>query len=88
MIGLLVAYSHLTNAQNEGEVSFSNIDTTPASINAASLNERLDKQDEQLQALKKENEVLKKQMKQIKTLFNANRRMIVLRTGSKQLITE
>jgi hypothetical protein len=88
IMSLLVAYSHLTSAQNAGENVSALNDTTLVGTNTVLLEERLNKHEEQLNSLKKENEVLKKQMKQLQTLFNSNRKVVVSRTGSKQLIVE
>ncbi len=89
IICLLVSYAHLTNAQHANEMVSPNIDTTTSGAKVGSVEERLNEQEQQLKVLKKENEVLKKQVKQIRSSLNySNRKVTVSRTGSKQLIVE
>ncbi|HSU49472.1 MAG TPA: hypothetical protein VLJ41_02735 [Segetibacter sp.] len=85
MIGFLITYGHLTNAQNANELVAVN-DTTVAGLKLSSLEEKLNKHEEQLQSLRKENDELKKQMKQLRPLLNADKKIIISRNGSKQLI--
>jgi septal ring factor EnvC (AmiA/AmiB activator) len=89
ILSFLLSYAHFTNAQNASEIVSPNIDTTTVGVKAGSVEERLNKQEQQFQALKKENEVLKKQVKQIRSSLNyTNRKVTVSRTGSKQIIFE
>lgn len=87
MIACLVAYSHFSNAQNASEtVSF---DTTKVENKIDVLQQRLSKQEQEMQAVKKENETLKKQVKMLQSsIGNTPRKVSVSRTGSKQVVIE
>ena len=87
IIGLLACYTHISSAQGTKEIVSSNIDTTTVDNKTSSVEDRLNKQDQEIQALKKDNETLKKQMKQLNPT-NAKRRIVVSRVGSKQIVTE
>ncbi|WP_147201617.1 hypothetical protein [Segetibacter aerophilus] len=89
ILGMLVVYSHVTNAQNASENVQTVADSTPVSTNIASSEARLNRLEKDMQSLKKENEILKKQMKQASSAFpNAKRKITVSRVGSKQVIVE
>lgn len=89
IIGLLACYTHVTIAQNAEEVASPNIDTATIAASTVSAEERLNKQEQEIEALKKDNQLLKKQINQLKSsLPNVKRRLHVSRVGSKQLITE
>lgn len=86
---ILAALSHVSGAQSEDAIiSLSNDTVVPAK--SKSIEERLDKQEQELQALKRDNESLKKEFKQLKSAINigGKRRVTISRIGSKQVIAE
>jgi small-conductance mechanosensitive channel len=90
LAALLAVFSHVTNAQSSEEVVSKNIDTiVDTTPKAEALDDRLTKQETELKALKKDNELLKNQVKQIKSsLPNSKRKFTVSRAGSKQIVVE
>ncbi|MCW3107598.1 MAG: hypothetical protein JWQ09_2104 [Segetibacter sp.] len=89
IVVLLAAYSHISSAQSSEEIVSSNIDTAPVATKIVSLEERMNKQEQEIQVLKRDNETLKKQMSQLRrSLPNAKRKFSVSRVGSKQVIAE
>ena len=89
LLGMLAVYSHVSNAQSASEKVPSITDTTPVANGAASSETRLNKLEKDVEGLKKENEVLKKQMKQVLPASpNTKRKLTVSRVGSKQVIVE
>lgn len=88
-IVLLATYSHISSAQSSDEIVSSNVDTTPIATKTVSPEQRLNKHEQEIQTLKRDNEVLKKQVNQLKSsLPNTKRKFTVSRTGSKQVIAE
>jgi hypothetical protein len=89
ILGLLAFYSHVSTAQSAEEIVSPNNDTTAPATKPTSLEERLNKQEIEIQALKKDNAILKDQIKQMKPSFlNAKRKTSVSRVGSKQVVVE
>jgi len=89
LAALLAVFSHVTNAQSSEEVVSGNIDTTSYTLKAETLDERLTKQETELKALKKDNQLLKNEVKQMKSsLPNSKRKFAVSRVGSKQIVLE
>jgi len=89
LAALLAVFSHVTNAQSSEEVVSGNIDTTSYTPKAETLDERLTKQETELKALKKDNQLLKNEVKQMKSsLPNSKRKFAVSRVGSKQIVLE
>jgi predicted nucleic acid-binding Zn-ribbon protein len=89
IIGVLAMYSHISSAQSSQELVAGNTDTTDLSTKSVTLEDRLNKQEVEIQALKKDNSLLKKQMKQVRSSLPAtSRKLTISRTGSKQLVTQ
>lgn len=88
IIGLLAVYTHISTAQNAEELVSPKLDTMPAA-KPVSIEERLNRQQHEIENLKKDNQALKRQLNAIKfPLPNAKRRVVVLRVGSKQVLIE
>ncbi|MCW3081793.1 hypothetical protein [Segetibacter sp.] len=89
LLGMLAVYCHVSNAQSASDKVTSVADTTPVLNNIASSDTRLNKLEKDMESLKKENEILKKQMKQVSPASpNTKRKLTVSRVGSKQVIVE
>jgi uncharacterized protein (DUF3084 family) len=87
MIIFLGAFTLVTNAQGAD----ADISTTNDTIAEKSklLEDKLNKQEQQLQELKMENETLKKEVKQLKSALPVGKRKFtVSRIGSKQLMVQ
>lgn len=89
IIGFLALYSHISNAQNASEVNPSGGDTTPILTKTIPAEGRLDKLEKEIQAVKRDNENLKKQVHHLRSSVpNVKRKITVSRVGSKQVIAE
>jgi septal ring factor EnvC (AmiA/AmiB activator) len=89
IVGFLALYSHLSNAQNASEVTPSGGNTTPVSTKSVSEEGRLNKLEKEMQALKRDNDTLKKQVSQLRSSTpKVKRKITVSRMGSKQVILE
>jgi len=89
IIGFLAVYSHISSAQTSQELVPANPDTTGVTTKTVVLEDRLNKQEAEIQALKKDNSLLKKQMQQVRpSLPGASRKFTISRTGSKQLVAQ
>lgn len=87
---MLAGFSHLSNGQEKELIPQGSNDTAKAN-KVDLLEQRLNDQQETLQVMKKENEVLKRQLQQVRNrIFNdrANNRVSVSRRGSKQVVVE
>jgi uncharacterized protein YlxW (UPF0749 family) len=85
-IVFFAAFSFSLNAQKSDVESAKLNDTASAE---RSIEERLQKQEEAILSIRKENEVLKKEIKKLKSSFTDGRRKLtVSRKGSKQVIME
>lgn len=82
-------YTLTSNAQKEEAIIIPAKDTI-VSDDTKYTEERLIRQEQEMQALKRDNEYLKKEMKQLKSAFNMNgkSRFTISRRGSKQVIAE
>ena len=86
---VFVACGFIVNAQNAEGFPAPNKDSAPVETKKASLDERLNKQEQEIKTLKSDNQKLKKEVKQLRTAFPLNKRKVtVTRTGSKQVIVE
>jgi TolA-binding protein len=95
----LAAFTHVSNAQN-GEATVSsvandsvvkeNAKSAVDNTKSMSLEDRLNKQEQEVQALRKDNETLRTQVRQLKSAlnFDGNKKITVSRRGSKQVISE
>jgi hypothetical protein len=89
IMGLLAVYSHVSTAQSSEEIVSTNNDTIAAVSKQLSIEERLNKQEIEIEALKKDNALLKNQIKQMKpSILPTKRKITVSRVGSKQLLAD
>ena len=86
IVGLLATFSHISNAQIGTEIIPNNTDTTSVSTKTET---KLNKLENDVLALKRDNDSLKKQINQIKSSWpNTKRKISVSRVGSKQIVVE
>ncbi|MDB5249501.1 MAG: hypothetical protein JWQ40_3895 [Segetibacter sp.] len=89
-IVFLSAFTYASNAQS-GDAIYTSSNDTAAANKSKAVEERLNKQEQELLALKKDNESLKKEVKQLKASAvrtGGNKKITISRVGSKQVVTE
>jgi hypothetical protein len=88
-IGLLVAFGQIANAQTAEVSGPSANDSVRGTSTVRNLEERINKQEVEIEVLKKDNQTFKKQIKQLSpSPVNSGRKITVSRTGSKQVVFE
>lgn len=89
LLACIGAFTHVLNAQNTGSIVASANDTNVTeNVNIAEA--RLIKQEQEVQALKRDNEAIKKEIKQLKSALSigSKNKVTISRKGSKQVIID
>lgn len=89
IIALLAFYGDVSKAQHPKETVSTITDSNTAPVKKVTAEERLKQQEQDIRTLKRDNEMHKKELRQLKSsLPIRKRKFTVSRVGSKQVVAE